>query len=180
MSHIAKHLSEHTFYWLLWYRLTSLSLTKVMLYARRFVVTIYARKHQVRKVKRRNAGNVGFRTQSHSSKEAGQGWLTKYVWGMRERDRYRERERGRGRSEERKGERGDRSRGDLALISVRTTGWLWVEKGMMEANKVLHFVPSGKIHMHSHTYTHTRTHMHMLLRRHDWASEGSLKFETVC
>ncbi len=137
----------------------SLSLTKVMLYARRFVLTIYARKHQVRKVKRRNAGNVGFRTQSHSSKEAGQGWLTKYVWGMRERDRYRERERGRGRSEERKGERGDRSRGDLALISVRTTGWLWVEKGMMEANKVLHFVPSGKIHMHSHTYTHTHAHI---------------------
>jgi len=50
-----------------------LSHTKVMLYARRFVVTIYARKHQVRKVKWRNAGNVGFRTQSHSSKEAGQG-----------------------------------------------------------------------------------------------------------
>lgn len=120
--------------------------------ARRFVVTIYTRKHQVCKVKWRNAGNVGFRTQSHSSKEAGQGWLTKYVWGMRERERKIER--GKGRNKEKRGERGDRSRGDLALISVRTTGWLWVEKGMMEANKVLHFVPSGKIHMHSHTYTH--------------------------
>ncbi len=160
MSHIVKHLSERTFYWLLYDTDSLLSHTKVMLNARRFVVMIYTRKHQVRKVKWRDAGNVGFRTQKHRSKEGGQGWLTKYVWGMRERERERnidtERGRGRdrGRSKERRGERGDRSRGDLALISVRTTGWLWVEKEMMEANKVLHFVPSGKIHMHSHTYTH--------------------------
>ncbi len=144
---------------------TRFSHTKVMLNARRFVVMIYTRKHQVRKVKWRDAGNVGFRTQSHSSKEGGQGWLTKYVWGMRERERNidteRERERGRerGRSKERRGERGDRSRGDLALISVRTTGWLWVEKEMMEATKffiLCHPVRSTctLTHTHTHTYAH--------------------------
>ncbi len=186
MSHIVKHLSEHTFYCLLYDTDSLPPHTKVMLNARRFVVMIYTRKHQVRKVKWRDAGNVGFRTQVTAQRRQGKAdslnmseeW-EREKHRYRERERERERGRDRGRSKERRGERGDRSRGDLALISVRTTGWLWVEKEMMEANKVLHFVPSGKIHMHSHTYTHAHICTCSCAVTTEYLRDY-LKFETVC